>query len=129
MSAQVNSIKFQLIDTHRDGLVISEHKTHRKAFNASNKLEPVNMHAANWRYQIRAVAGVAVEFTPAEARTIAQHGEKECLVAFAQNEVAGEGPSTIGRGDIRLGDNLINAGRKIAERDGINVRTHRDYRI
>jgi hypothetical protein len=69
------------------------------------------------------------KLTPAQARTVEEYGEKECLAAFAQCEVGGEGANTVGRGDTRLGDLLINAGRKIAARDGIDVHTHRDYRI
>jgi hypothetical protein len=59
---------------------------------------------------------MSVKFTAANLRTIAQYGEADCLRALFQNEVRGEGANTVGGGDTRLGDNLINAGRKLAAR-------------
>jgi hypothetical protein len=77
----------------------------------------------------QAVAQLPVKFTQVNLRTIAEEGEKACISAYAMNVVAGEGPTTCGGGDARIGANMINAGRKLAARDGIDVRTHRDYRI
>jgi len=69
---------------------------------------------------------MAVKFTPANLRTITQHGELACLKAIYRNRVIGEGGNTIGGGDTRLGDNLCNAGEKIVARDGIVLKDRKD---
>jgi hypothetical protein len=44
---------FELIDTQEGRRVVGTYSTHRKAFNASNRLEPVPTVRSAWRYQIR----------------------------------------------------------------------------
>ena len=56
------------------------------------------------------------KMTAANLRTIATYGEAACLHALMLNEKRGEGPTMIGGNDFRKGDNLINAGRKLAAR-------------
>lgn len=59
--------------------------------------------------------------TAVNYRTIAEHGKDACIRAYTLNVLIGEGPSTIGGGDVRLGNNLINAGRKIVAIDRIDI--------
>lgn len=54
-------------------------------------------------------------FTKTNHKTIAAYGPLACLRALTLNEVDGEGPTMVGGNDFRIGDNLINAGRAIAQ--------------
>lgn len=48
----------EVIDTHRGNAVVSQHGSHRKALNATNKLEFTKnegMPKGGWRYQIRPI--------------------------------------------------------------------------
>lgn len=49
----------EIIDTHNGNKVMSQHTSHRKALNATGKLEPTKdgqMPRGGWRYQIRPIA-------------------------------------------------------------------------
>lgn len=49
----------EIIDTKNGNRVVSQHSSHRKALNATNKLEPTpkgQMPKGGWQYQIRPIA-------------------------------------------------------------------------
>lgn len=60
---------------------------------------------------------MTTKFTATDLRTINEFGAAMCLWALEQNEVYGEGPWMVGGNDYRVGNRLINAGRKLKQRN------------
>lgn len=61
-----------------------------------------------------------MKLTPSTKRAIKQYGIEICIAAFEQHNTQGEGASTVAhshailKGNTRMGDSAINAGRELA---------------
>ena len=58
----------EVIDTHNDNKVMSQHPTFRKAFNATKKLSDTYEQKGGWQYQIRPIQSGATQNTRAAAQ-------------------------------------------------------------
>ncbi len=63
-----------------------------------------------------------MKLTPATKNAIAKYGIEICIAAFEQHNTHGEGASTVAhshailKGNTRMGDAAINAGRELASK-------------